>query len=242
MHAHLVKECQARGPGFTFSITLPTGSYDTIKVTALREFLTCPVGEQLMQYPAIQAPPTAAAGLFLDDGISDAEELEASASAGAIVPRQPELAEQAALRRVWFRVMSVKKHRIMHGGPGVVNLALRELNGQMELMIEICRLEEFGRRTQRDPAVLQKTAEKLEMIRNFKQMATVFGFMDHPEIVPLWRTRRPKQTEQWEPAVCEVFYRCDMHSKHSDLKAGQLQTTGKQKRVVGAGPGQSRKE
>ena len=129
MHEHLVKECHARGPGFTFSITLPSGSYDAIKVTALREFLTCPVGEQLMQYPAIQAPPTAQ-GLFLDDGSGDAEELEASASAGVIVP---ELAEQAARRRVWFRVMSVKKCRIMHGGPGVVNLAPRELNGQMEM-------------------------------------------------------------------------------------------------------------
>ena len=81
------------------------------------------------------------------------------------------------------------------------------------------RLDEFLRRVQLRPEMMVEVASAMPHVRSFRKAAATFAFMDHPRIEPLWRREVPVHDHSWEPAVVEVFYRCDMESKHKD-KAG----------------------
>ena len=77
------------------------------------------------------------------------------------------------------------------------------------------RLDEFSRRVTIRGDFMMETAEALKLVRSFRRAAETFAMMNHPQIEPLWRRPIPVHTHQWEPAVCEVFYRCDLESKHA---------------------------
>ena len=114
---------------------------------------------------------------------------------------------------------------IIEGAHGMVHQGLRGGKKRKRSAVTVSlasgRFREFEARLQEEPRMFEEMSRHFARVRNAKDHAQVFRFMNHPRLQPLWQSGRAHHTE-YVAAVTDVMYHLDPADQYRNVQAARV--------------------